>query len=142
MSFWRALADKLDGWTTYGGSAVAEEAAAYLQGRLLERQRDAGAGGRVPAWLWLNAVAHGDAARLHELAEPPRPGPSPVAGWRSARAVLAHEALQRCGDDPAALRNLQLRALVPLEAGLADIRGLTPAKLHEIAVQEMWLIES
>ena len=138
MGFWRTWIGRLDGWTTWGDSGLADEATAYLEGRLLERQRAAGAGGRVPAWLWLNAVAHGDAGRLHELADPP----TSAGGWRGVRASLAREVLSRTGDDPAAIAALQRGVLVPLENRLEDVHGLSAARLHEIVLQEMWLSES
>lgn len=141
MGVLRRWIGKLDGWTTWGGPGVADEAAAYLQGRLLEQQRATGAGGRVSAWLWLNAVAHGDLARLRELADEARPGPV-VTGWRATRAALAREVLDRTCGDPAAVAALQRGVLVPLESRLGDVRDLTPARLHEIAVQEIWLTES
>lgn len=141
MGVLRRWVGKLDGWTTWGDSGLADEAAAYLQGRLLEQRRATGAGGQVPAWLWLNAVAHGDPVRLRELADVARPG-TVVTGWRTARAALAREVLDRTGGDPGAVAALQGEVLVPLENRLGDVPELTPARLHEIAVQEMWLIGS
>src|SRR5690348_3367673 len=85
MGIWRNLVGKLDGWTTWGGGVVSDEAAAFLQGRLLEHQRMLGAGGRTPPWLWLNGVAHGDLRHLEELAVDAGRSASPTS-WRTARA--------------------------------------------------------
>lgn len=141
MGIWRNLVGKLDGWTTWGGGVVSDEAAAFLQGRLLEHQRMLGAGGRTPPWLWLNGVAHGDLRHLEELAVDAGRSGSP-ASWRTARAKIAVELLERCGHDAEAVREAQLTRLVPLEGRLADVRDLTPARLYEIVVQEMWLLDS
>jgi hypothetical protein len=141
MSFWRTVVGKLDGWTTWGQPGVADEAEAYLQGRLLERQRATGARGQVPPWLWLNAVAHGHPTMLRDLAGAPRKK-GPPAGWRAARAALARELLDRTGGDPTAIARAQLELLVPLEGRLDAVGDLSPAQLYELAVQELWLIES
>jgi hypothetical protein len=143
MGTWRRIVGRLDGWTTWGTSAVADEATAFLEGRLLESQRATGAGGRVPPWLWMNAVAHGDVDLLRELTtQPGRPASGAVGSWRSARAAVARELLERSGGDPDQLADLQQRALVPLECGLTDVPDLTPARLHEIVLAELWLTEN
>jgi len=142
MRFWRRVVGRLDGWTTWGTSGLADEAAAFLEGRLLESQRATGAGGRVPPWLWLNAVAHGDTQVLRALVQPGRPAGGPVGGWRSVRAELARELLDRSGGDAELLADLQRRALVPLEDSLSDVPDLTPVRLHEIVLAELWLTES
>jgi hypothetical protein len=110
MGIWRRTVGRLDGWTTWGTSGLADEATAFLEGRLLESQRATGAGGRVPPWLW--------------------------------RAALARELLERSGGDADLLADLQRRALVPLECGLTEVPDLTPARLHEIVLTELWLTES
>jgi hypothetical protein len=142
MGFWRRVVGRLDGWTTWGSSALADEAAAFLEGRLLESQRATGAGGRVPPWLWLNAVAHGEVDLLRDLAQLGAPAGGAVGSWRSARAALARELLERSGGDAALLTDLQRLALVPLECGLTHVPDLTPARLHEIVMAELWLTES
>ena len=141
MGVLRRWIRKLDGWTAWGDAGLADEATAYLQGRLLEQRRATGAGGQVPPWLWLNAVAHGDPVRLRELADVARPG-TVVTGWRATRAALAREVMDRTGGNPDEVAALQREVLVPLENRLEGVPELTPARLHEIAIQEMWLIGS
>lgn len=143
MGFWRTFVGKLDGWSRAGGAvpSVADEADAYLQGRLLERQRAAGARGQVPPWLLLNAVAHGHPRALRALAAD-RPMSGRPVGWRATRAALAQELLDRTGGDATAIARAQRELLMPLEAHLDTIGDLTPAQLYDLAVQEMWLIES
>jgi hypothetical protein len=142
MSFWRTVVGRLDGWTTWGTSGLADEAAAFLAGRLLESQRATGAGGRVPPWLWLNAIAHGDMELLRGLAQPGRSAGGPVGSWRSVRAALARELLERSAGDNDLLADLQRTALVPLECRLTEVPDLTPARLHEIVLAELSLTES
>jgi hypothetical protein len=142
MRFWRSLLGKLDGWTTWGDSGLPDEATAFLEGRLLEQLRATGAGGRTPPWLWLNAVAHGDREVVATMADRRRPSGGPVAGWRDARSALAQELLVRSGGDERVMRELQRRALVPLEQSLSQVADLTPARLVEISVQEMLLAQA
>lgn len=142
MKFWRSLLGKLDGWTTWGDSGLPDEAEAFLEGRLLEQLRATGAGGRTPPWLWLNAVAHGDRQLVGVMAERRRGNTGPVAGWRDARCVLAHELLERSAGDDRAMRELQRRALVPLEQRLSQVPDLTPGRLVEISIQEMLLAQA
>jgi hypothetical protein len=144
MGFWRTMISKLDGWSRVGGGAeptLADEAEAYLQGRLLERQRALGARGQVPPWLMLNAVAHGHPPLLQALAAE-RPTSRRPAGWRATRAALARELLHRTGGDATVIARAQRELLMPLENHLGAVGDLTPAQLYELAVQEMWLIES
>lgn len=139
MGILRRLVKSLDGWTTWGGGAVADEASAYLQGRLLEHQRMLGAGGRTPAWMWLNGVVHGDVDRVAELAADAEKSGAPTS-WRAARAMVAAELLDRCHHDADAIRCAQHEVLVPLEGRLSDIPDLTPGRLYEIVLREMWLL--
>jgi hypothetical protein len=139
MGILRRLGKRLDGWTTWGGGAIADEASAYLEGRLLEHQRMLGAGGRTPAWMWLNGVVHGDVDRLTDLATDAERSGTP-GSWRAARAMVAAELLERCHHDADAVRAAQREVLVPLEGRVSDIPDLTPARLHGIVLREMWLL--
>jgi hypothetical protein len=139
MNLWRSVLKRLDGWTTWGGPGVADEAEAFLQGRLLEQMRACGAGGQTPPWMWLNAVAHGDRQVLEGLAAPSAENLPAVSNWRSARAVVARELLDRSGGDPAAIRRLQHRALIPLEERCTDLAPMSPARLSDIGVHELRL---
>lgn len=139
MNLWRFVVKCLDGWTTWGGSGVADEAEAFLQGRLLEQVRAAGAGGQAPPWMWLNAVAHGDKHVLEDLAAPSAANQQAANSWRAARAVVARELLDRSGGEPAMIRTLQHRVLIPLEERFTDLGHLTPARLTDIGVHELRL---
>ncbi len=98
---------------------VAAECGAFLQGRfaqLLEARHRT-----VPPWAWLNQVAHGDPELLQELAgqsHPARQLGQPAWEWPQAMADLAAELFWLVGDDPTALHQLQLEALIPLELEL------------------------
>jgi hypothetical protein len=138
MRGWQRVRHALDGWTTWGGSNVADEAAAYLDGRLLECLRAKGAGGIVPPWIWLNAVAHGDQERIAWLASDRSPG---SAGWRGARAALAEELLRGAGGGPGGGAPRARVGRVALELSLADRRDLVPAGLLEIGTEELRLAQ-
>ncbi|MGZ4590132.1 MAG: hypothetical protein ACXV2I_04995 [Actinomycetes bacterium] len=142
MKRWRAMLRKLDGWTTWGGPRLPDEVDAFLQGQLLEQMRAVGAGGQVPPWMWLNAVAHGaqDVVELMAAGCPTKT--TPVTSWRTARSRLARELLDRSGGDPAAMRVLQARVLVPLELRLPEVTDLTPARLTDIGVHELRLADA
>lgn len=138
MTFWRSLGESLDRWVTWGGvcAELADETSAYLDGRLLERTR--GTTGHAPDWMWLNAVAHGDPARLHELAATTRGRHGQrVGGWPRVRAELAEELLALTGDDPAEARRVQTTVLVPVESRVSRMSGLTPRELHALVADEL-----
>jgi hypothetical protein len=137
MNLWRSVLKALDGWTTWGRSGVADEAEAFLQGQLLERMVSSGAGGQVPGWMWLNAVAHGDREYVELLATMGADKAKPIGGWRGARARLARELLTCSAGDAAAMRYLQEQVLIPLEERLADVTDLTAARLTDIGVHEL-----
>jgi hypothetical protein len=61
---------------------------------------------------------------------------------RATRAELAHELPNRTGDDATAIARAQRELLMPLENHLDAVGDLTPAQVYDLAVQEMWLIES
>ncbi len=141
MATWRSWRPKVRR-PSWGGPALADEASAFLDGRLQEHLFG-GAGGRhAPPWVWLNAVAHGDATLLQQIVDTAGPPADPILDWGEARAALAGELLARAGDDRAVVQRLQREVLVPLEQNLADATELTPARLYEIAVDEMRLIGS
>jgi hypothetical protein len=137
MKLWRSVLKALDGWTTWGGSGVADEAEAFLQGFLLERMLSCGAGGQTPGWMWLNAVAHGDLEHVEMLATVRADNVKPSGGWRGARARLARELLDQSAGDRAAMLLLQQHVLIPLEERLAEVADLTAARLTDIGVHEL-----
>lgn len=139
MSGWRRFLQWLDASSSFGRSGLADETAAYLDGHLLESLRAGGAGGRVPGWMWLNGVAHGDPERIAWLASE-RP-PSPALGWRRARARLADELLKRSGGDPKEMARLQNDVLIPLELMLSNEPDLSPGRLVDVVVAELELAQ-
>ena len=84
--------------------------------------------GIVPAWAWLNALAHGGLDAVANLASssPSWQGLLAVtATWQKALSYLAQEV--RCvAEDAAALADLQASTLVPLELEWADGIGSEP----------------
>ena len=88
---------------------------------------------------WLNAVVHGDRQVLETLSAPSADNVPAVSSWRVARAVVARELLDISGGDPAAIRGLQQRALVPLEERFTDLADMSPARLTDIGVHELRL---
>jgi hypothetical protein len=88
-------------------------------------------GRAVPAWAWLNKIAHGDDEHLGRVAA----GDDPLvpADWRVTLSLLARRATEE----------VQRNVLVPLELELieADLRpDLTPGQLATLAIQaiEEW----
>lgn len=105
------------------GQELAEECEAFLQGRfagLLDEKR-----APVAPWTALNQVAHADVEQLRALAgqrRPPAPLDLPIRDRQEAVAEIAAEMLWLMGEDPLALRQLQLEGLVPLELKLMRTR--------------------
>jgi hypothetical protein len=96
-------------------SEIAKECEAFLTGRydemVIGKYRQL-----LPAWAWVNPLAHADYSDLTRLAElsPDRHDPLDFLSY------LADEVLLRTGGDDQALRRMQHDALVPLE--LAQLR--------------------
>jgi hypothetical protein len=107
---------------------IATECQLFLTGRYAERL-DA-SGRPLPAWVWLNELAHGSPDELSALAGGTTARPHPQV-WASAITYLAGELLVLADGDTARLRALQSDVLVPLE--LRQMRywfePLTPPQL-------------
>ena len=102
-----------------------EECEAFLAGRYAELLDSWGA--VVPAWAWMNLVAHGDEVALRCAMEE-----RTMAGWRQARAYLAAVILDAVDDGTIVLADLQREVLVPLELDVAVCRTAvhwTPGQL-------------
>ena len=136
-------------WSIISGSGVAEEADAFLRGRLLQQMRRCGWHGQVPPWLWLNALAHGERSTVVVLStydpvfaafQPGAPDEPGDLAWRRAQARIAAELLARSHGSDALLRLLQQRVLVPLELAVGD--ETTPARLVEVAVDELRAVQA
>jgi hypothetical protein len=109
-----------------GGSILATECGAFLDGTLAEYWDQRGV--VVPVWSWMNLLAHGSEELICEsVARPSRPR-RPGRSWWVARSYLAYEVLDRV-DAPGALSDLQRDVLIPLELEMAarpETVGWTP----------------
>jgi len=93
----------------------------------------------VPAWAWVNVLAH---ARPEDLATLADPGSVPV-GWQVAAnrvwgavlVPLAAELLVRSAADPLVLRRLQWHALIPLELRLARPGPTMPGRPDQLVAR-------
>ena len=105
-----------------GGTPLADEAEAFLNGTYLAHL--ASIGRAAPGWAWINPLAHGTRNQLVALAQPAARGSGVVArdAWDKALAFLAHELLKLTARD-VSLIEVQRTILVPLELELAARRG-------------------
>ncbi|MGA2520655.1 MAG: hypothetical protein ABSG81_07540 [Acidimicrobiales bacterium] len=107
-----------------GDHELVRECTAFLSGCYPGHLVDAGL--PVPAWAWLNPVAHGSVDSVRMLASGAtlgRPAPYATGAWTQAVAFLASEVLRLVGDDPAGLLHVQGASLVPLELAMAGSRA-------------------
>jgi hypothetical protein len=99
---------------------VTDEFDSYLAGTYagwLMRRRQS-----VPAWAWVNQLAHGTVAELDELRSgvfPPTDPEVDVSLWQQVLTFLATEVLDRAENDDE-LRELQRAVLIPVELRLVD----------------------
>lgn len=75
----------------------------------------------VPAWAWVNRLAHATVGQLEEYATASAPAhfQDEAAVWELLNSFLSQEVLARAGDD-ARLEILQREILVPTELRLAE----------------------
>lgn len=137
MDNWQALAN-FYGWRTRDALGIADEATAFLEGRLLGLVQASGKS--APPWLWLNALAHADHERLREIAATPAALSETMSDWSSARSALARQLLDLTSGVPEKIEQMQRQVLVPLEGRLGAVAGLTPDLLFQIVTQEMWFV--
>lgn len=114
---------------------LASEANAIVQGAAFElfaRQFD-----EVPAWVLVNAAAHGDLPRIRSLALSAPPSLAVASDGRAVACLIAREVYTRVGEDGRLLAALQTAALIPLEIELLE---LPPARISAttliVAVRE------
>ena len=122
--------------TSVAAAVLAEETEAFLSGRLVEHYLERGI--EVPAWAWLNAVAHRSDAQLAAMVMAGRPErvPRALERWYDARLTLAVVVLDLARYSHEDITNLQHDALIPLEIHLAGAR-LEPQVLVERAVDAL-----
>jgi hypothetical protein len=113
---------------------VADECEAFLAGRYVELTR--AMGWRVPAWAWLNDLAHGSPRVVRRLAAGRR-----SRGRRSRWTAIVDELAATVvppGADDAAVADLQRDVLVPLELAVAESgEPATPADLAAVVDREL-----
>ena len=75
----------------------------------------------VPAWAWVNKVAHATIEELHTIATspPPADAPSATVPWHNVSSLLAKVVLVVVNDDESRLARLQRDTLVPAELQVA-----------------------
>jgi hypothetical protein len=130
MAIWDWFLRAFEPSVLWAGGA-AEDAEAFLAGRLLERSSLVGDPWPIPGWYWLNGVAHGDQARLAEIAaeEPAPEDPNADLSWSVARSMLARDVLVAGQGSLDRLAQVQRELLVPLELHLACEERITAKTL-------------
>lgn len=124
---------------TRSGVRLAREIEAYLNGS--SGEWFTARGREVPAWAYVNQVAHAEPDLLWQLAawEPAREarlttrpgGRVDRLSWRGAVAVLAGEVLDLGGSEASSIRRIQVDRLQPLESALMTRSAypITPEQL-------------
>ncbi len=119
------------------GERLAAECEAFLDGRystLLRRQPYGG----VPAWVWLNPLAHRSAEDLDRFAGDTQGAVHrPRLSWRECQTIIAAELFRHADGDVAEFQRIQREVLQPLECALAAYPGLTPDDLTWLALASM-----
>ena len=112
-----------------GSERALREAQAILSGRAIEWFEEQHT--RVPAWAWVNQLAHATPVRLRQLvtighyAHP--------SSWDCALGASAAEVVT-AGASPAGILRLQREALLPLELDLLAGTAAPPAKPSQLTV--------
>jgi len=87
-------------------------------------------GENIPAWAYINLVAHADPDQLGRLAAWAPDESASCHGWREAVAILAKDTIEAGQHDHLAIRRVQLDNLVGLELRLiADTGKMAPRSL-------------
>lgn len=84
-------------------------------------------GQAVPAWAWVNALAHGSTLLVASLATATPPAPDltdAVSSWMRARKAMALAVMELVSREGIRLRELQLQVLVGIELELAAMDGV------------------
>lgn len=110
---------------------------AFLAGRYADWLSSANRA--VPAWAWVNPVAHATIDELHaiETAPPPAGVSGETVRWHQVSWLLAKEVLLAVDDDESRLAELQHDTLVPAELQVAKHwwAAVTPIDLATVIVQ-------
>jgi hypothetical protein len=133
---WFASNDGVDRRFKRQSSRLISDTEAFLTGTIVGRLVQQNA--QVPAWAWLNKVAHGELQNLHAVGHIVRsPTSDPLAdltgqSWGTAQGMLARDVIELVGDDPSLLWLVQRSVLVPLELRLMHHDRLTAYELVEL----------
>lgn len=112
---------------------LADECDAFLTGRYAEYRRDVGQ--PIPAWAWINELAHRDPEDIVVLAIGDREPGRVLAPWTPVVDDLAGSLAAQAGS-LAEMGTMQRAALVPLELSVIETgQRLTPKSLY-LRVQE------
>ena len=112
---------------------------AFLAGRYAEYAARHGL--PIPAWAWINRLAHATPDELDQLADrkPLRDNDGEVSAWRATVTILARKIRSRIGSDDQKLRELQRLVLVPVELTLAgEHASLRPDGVRDIV---LWALD-
>jgi hypothetical protein len=102
--------------TALSVAQLISESEAYVSGTFQDYLHESGR--PVPAWAWINGLAHGDPSEIRRIAG----CPDPSGGPQAVVAHIAGQVLTRVERGPETLEALQHRLLIPLESALADSR--------------------
>ncbi|GEM_PF-1730385 len=120
------------------GELIAE-CAAFLQGQMASRLEHASM--VVPAWAWINALAHGDEAMVAAMAAGASPTRAiPHRSWHTAVSYLATEIGVVQAETGASLHDVQRACLVPVEFALFPLSllaSLDPAPVVAEVVRRL-----
>lgn len=87
----------------------------------------------IPAWAWVNRVAHASLTDLHTMVSQSHISASSpdLVAWEHLVSFLAKEVLATVGGDDTWLQDLQQQVLVPVELCLAEEwwRAVAPSDL-------------
>lgn len=97
-------------------TGIADECAAFLAGNYLDYVRSTGR--PVPAWAYLNRLAHGDADEIERLGTR-TPRSRDRTGWTDAIVFMASELVTVSRVSGVELAVLQAEVLQPIELHLA-----------------------
>ena len=121
-------------------AGVGEECDAFLAGEWAEHL--AANGEPVPAWAWLNHVAHGPLEELRALTQTPAWGHASMKEWDRLQACVADTLFRRARQVSTDVPTLQRQVLVPLELMLLGDERVRRLGNPELLVYTLGLLRS
>jgi hypothetical protein len=100
-------------------SFVADECESFLAGEYVDRLLDLDR--EIPAWAWVNTIAHAAPGRVAELANETSMPPSMRADYRAWMTVIraiAEDVLVAATDSATTVEEIQALTLMPIEFAL------------------------